>query len=349
MDPNARLPAKEVGDELAKQYYLVLQTRPKLLRLFYKGFSKIGRPGNNGKMCSYTLSDTDDDNLNMLSSGGFDSAEVTSIISQDSQDGSVLVVVGGYFTCKNRPERNFTQVFLLAPQVNGYFVLNDMLHFDDTSVLPANNETKVVRKEVADASLIVEDGSKIPDASVVMKPIPKADAVDDTGNGNNRESHAFTECSTVHVKNLPANDASAKVANALNKFGPIKRGGIEIRNTTWNYHYGFVEFEEAIAAERAIKASPLRIDGKKVAVQMKRGSREQMRIIEEEGRHRGKGVYDFRGWRESMEGQSKAQEEEGRTGVDHAWDCEQVNEEHRKFQEEQMKLEEENGEEENQH
>lgn len=76
----------------------------------------------------------DENDLNMLSSGGVDSVEVSSVISQDSQDGGVFVVVGGYFISNERPARNFTQTFFLAPQENGgYFACNDLFKLIDIS------------------------------------------------------------------------------------------------------------------------------------------------------------------------------------------------------------------------
>lgn len=74
----------------------------------------------------------------MLSSGDFDSVEVTSVISQDSQGGSVIVGFGGYFTLNERPARNFIQTFFLAPQEPGYYVFNDVFNFIDISEAPAN-------------------------------------------------------------------------------------------------------------------------------------------------------------------------------------------------------------------
>ena len=40
-------------------------------------------------------------------------------------------MVTGWFTLKDAPKRKFTQTFFLAPQENGYYVLNDILRFDN--------------------------------------------------------------------------------------------------------------------------------------------------------------------------------------------------------------------------
>ena len=73
------------------------------------------------------------EDLNMLSSGGFNSVEVTSFKSKETHSGGILLVADGFFTSHERPGRNFTQRFFLSPQETGYFVLTDMFKFVDTS------------------------------------------------------------------------------------------------------------------------------------------------------------------------------------------------------------------------
>lgn len=71
--------------------------------------------------------------LKTLSYGDFKSAEITSYDIQESHDGGFLLVVTGYFTLNERLRRKFTQTFFLAPQENGYFVLNDIFRFVNES------------------------------------------------------------------------------------------------------------------------------------------------------------------------------------------------------------------------
>lgn len=62
----------------------------------------------------------------------------TQILTADAQfsykDG-VIVLVTGCITGNNKVKRKFTQSFFLAPQDNGYFVLNDVFRYidDETS------------------------------------------------------------------------------------------------------------------------------------------------------------------------------------------------------------------------
>lgn len=58
-------------------------------------------------------------------------AEITTVDSQESYNGGVLVLVTGYLTGSDNNRQKFTQSFFLAPQDNGYFVLNDVFRFVD--------------------------------------------------------------------------------------------------------------------------------------------------------------------------------------------------------------------------
>lgn len=58
-------------------------------------------------------------------------AEIKTVDSLESLNGSVLVMVTGSLSSHGRPKRNFVQTFFLAPQEVGYFVLNDMFRYLD--------------------------------------------------------------------------------------------------------------------------------------------------------------------------------------------------------------------------
>ncbi|XP_020886145.1 putative G3BP-like protein isoform X1 [Arabidopsis lyrata subsp. lyrata] len=271
--------AKQVGDEFARQYYQTLQNSPENIYLLYKDNSKISRPGLDGTMRVFTLSDVDENDLKMQSSGGFDSVEVTSVTSQDSHEKGIVVAVYGYFTFNERPARNFTQSFFLAPQEKGYFVLTDMFKFVDIPEANDVIEEKVPETEEA-ALRVSENVPKLSYASVVMKEIrigqgqhfsscdysPEIKPI----NGNSRESQMVSEGAAICVKNLPLNATIALVKNALKQFGEIRRGGVKVRSTKYyEGKYAYVEFEEADAANRAIMASPLSIDGYRIYLEKK--------------------------------------------------------------------------------
>ncbi|CAH2053964.1 unnamed protein product [Thlaspi arvense] len=313
--PPARQPAKAVGDEFAKQYFRLLREFPQHLDKVYQDNSQIARPVEGGMMRVFTFSEKHE-NLNMLSSGGFDSAEVTCITSTDSQNGGVLVIVSGYFTLNMRRERDFMQTFFLAPQEapNSYFVFTDIFNFVD-------NDGRVVSGEDSKASIL-----SVNDAALTE------------------------ECSSVHVRSIPPGGRNIPaIRDAFKRFGRIKNGGIRIINPGWNYCYAFVEFEEANAAKRAIKASRVWIAGRLVEVSKPRsqGFLEQRKTHEEEeasmmlqgGTSEQLGDFDLWDWLKSMQVESILHGD-CRVGD---YSQSQVMEEHRKFLEElQRKHDDEN-------
>ncbi|XP_020886577.1 geranylgeranyl transferase type-2 subunit alpha 2 [Arabidopsis lyrata subsp. lyrata] len=183
MDPSSRHSAKEVGDGFAERYYKTLQYYPGLLYRYYNDVSKITRPGLDGTMRSSTLQDMIKD-LDMLSSGGFDSVEdleVTSFMSQESHSGGILVTADGFFTSHERPARKFTQNFFLAPQENDYFALTDMFKFvdipeandiKDLSVIPAvpkSTTTNTEKDEVIDRLVALKVETRLIEAVQAVK------------------------------------------------------------------------------------------------------------------------------------------------------------------------------------
>lgn len=70
--------------------------------------------------------------------------EILTVDAQGSYCKGVLVLVTGYM-CGKTGKRKFSQSFFLAPQENGFYVLNDIFRFvdDDMSVemdMPINDD-----------------------------------------------------------------------------------------------------------------------------------------------------------------------------------------------------------------
>ncbi|KAM7270068.1 hypothetical protein ACFE04_029282 [Oxalis oulophora] len=123
------VPAETVGNAFVHQYYIILHRNPELVHRFYLEGSKLGRPEENGVMTITTTMQAINDKIVSLQTGNF-TVEISTIDSQDSYNGGVLVLVTGYLTKANM-RRQFTQSFFLAPQENGYYVLNDVLRYAD--------------------------------------------------------------------------------------------------------------------------------------------------------------------------------------------------------------------------
>ncbi|CAN7080102.1 unnamed protein product [Brassica oleracea var. botrytis] len=135
MDP-AQVPAPVVdplvvGRAFVMQYYEILHKHPQHLHRFYHEISKVGRVGQDGVMRDFYTLEGIREELDTLSFGDFESAKITSYHTQESHSGGFIVLVTGWFTLKDALKRKFTQTFFLAPQENGYYVLNDILRFDN--------------------------------------------------------------------------------------------------------------------------------------------------------------------------------------------------------------------------
>ncbi|ESQ33392.1 hypothetical protein EUTSA_v100076241mg [Eutrema salsugineum] len=204
----------------------------------------------------------------------------------------------------------------------------------------------------AEASPVMIDGRKVPVAKArgqhpSSDPSPEKKA--GTGNGNNHEDQAVTEDAGICVKNLPPDATIASVQKEFEQFGAIRRDGIRVINRL-AYSFAFIDFEEENAARIAMEASPIIVLGRRFFVQKNRRAHRSYWNSQSSGQGnmhirqemRGTEVYHIRkDWQKSNEEQSKRQDEERGTGIDHSRNYEQAVEEHGKIQGEQMKLQEE--------
>ncbi|XP_060180263.1 nuclear transport factor 2-like isoform X2 [Lycium barbarum] len=126
---------------------------------------------------------------------------------------------------------------------------------------PAPAPRKIVPKSV-------EQVSQPPAAAPADSSVLSSDFVD---NGNNQEGEA--DGYSVYIKGLPMSATPAMLEDEFKKFGPIKNGGIQVRsNRQQGFTFGFVEFEEATAVQKAIEASPILIGGRQAAVEGKKST-----------------------------------------------------------------------------
>lgn len=86
-------------------------------------------------------------------------AEIKTADSQKSFMEGVTVLVTGCLTGKDNLRRNFAQSFFLAPQDNGYFVLNDVFRYvEDQGPLELR---QVNGDDVAAVTVTPESGKKM--------------------------------------------------------------------------------------------------------------------------------------------------------------------------------------------
>ncbi|GAB2296926.1 hypothetical protein Dimus_031028 [Dionaea muscipula] len=110
-------------------------------------------------------------------------------------------------------------------------------------------------------------------ASTAAAPASPSEASSPVGgkpseSGNPEEE---VEGYSIYVRNLPLNVTVSQLEAEFQKFGPIRRGGVQVRsNRQQRTCYGFVEFVAASSMEGAIEASPINIGGRQAVVEIKR-------------------------------------------------------------------------------
>ncbi|KAK3038484.1 hypothetical protein RJ639_029782 [Escallonia herrerae] len=125
-----------VAWSFVEQYYNMLHDSPENAHTFYRELSVVGRPGSDDAMVSVTTLQGIHEKI-MASNSKDHRVEIADVYAQDSYMGGVIARVAGFLTAKDTgASREFTQIFFLAKQVDGYFVLNDFLLLKKPSKTP---------------------------------------------------------------------------------------------------------------------------------------------------------------------------------------------------------------------
>ncbi|KAF7803087.1 putative G3BP-like protein isoform X1 [Senna tora] len=149
--------AQVVGNAFVEQYYHILHHSPELVYRFYQESSVLSRPDSKGLMASVTTMQGINEKILSLNFKDF-KAEIKTADAQKSYKEGVTVLVTGCLTGKDNLRRQFAQSFFLAPQDNGYFVLNDVFRYLDDS---ESSEQHVVN-EVGDATSVINTPDPAP-------------------------------------------------------------------------------------------------------------------------------------------------------------------------------------------
>ncbi|KAK8637179.1 hypothetical protein V6N13_064605 [Hibiscus sabdariffa] len=346
-----------VGNAFVEQYYRVLYDSPELAHRFYHDSSVLSRPDSNGVMTSVTTMQGINEKILSLDYKNY-KAEINTADAQKSYKEGVTVLVTGCLTGKDNLKRKFAQSFFLAPQDNGYFVLNDVLRYVEdgereslenqkvngvhdaprvpsaaeheptqgvdpsptdtaTSLVeenqnvaeqasdPSDKEIQLVNEKealpasqshsnsndmpvVESASSAQEDTQKKSYASIVkvpkgssgptrvyvptnssrmlppktesQPPVSPAPAPPEASTPSSIDAHESNdipeevEGHSIYIKNLPFNVTPAQLEQEFKKFGPIKQGGVQVRNNKQQgYCFGFVEFLSLSSMNDAIQ------------------------------------------------------------------------------------------------
>ncbi|KAK9898411.1 NTF2-domain-containing protein [Cystobasidium minutum MCA 4210] len=137
--------ASQVGWMFVPQYYTFVNKDPARLHCFYTKKSTLihGVEGEDSQPC-YGQQDIHEKIMSL----GFEDCKVfvSTVDSQSSAEGGIIIQVVGELSNRGGPWRKFAQTFFLAEQPNGYFVLNDIFRYikeesdeDETSAPPATS------------------------------------------------------------------------------------------------------------------------------------------------------------------------------------------------------------------
>ncbi|KAF4385575.1 hypothetical protein F8388_010131 [Cannabis sativa] len=127
-------------------------------------------------------------------------------------------------------------------------------------------------------------GSAVPD------PVPETSAPSGTSPPESSNGNEEVEGYSIYIRNLPLSVTDVELEMEFKKFGPIKQGGVQVRNNKQQgYCFGFVEFQSLSSMNSAIqlsaadldcqviylgnfciKASPINVGGRQAVVEIKR-------------------------------------------------------------------------------
>ncbi|KAG9446827.1 hypothetical protein H6P81_012955 [Aristolochia fimbriata] len=92
---------------------------------------------------------------------------------------------------------------------------------------------------------------------------------------------------SVYVRNLPSTVSASDIEQELSNFGRIRPEGVVIRNRKdLGVCYAFVEFEDILGAQNAVKGSPVQLCGRQVHIEERRPNANALRGRRGRGRGR---------------------------------------------------------------
>ncbi|MQL69145.1 hypothetical protein Taro_001404, partial [Colocasia esculenta] len=91
-------------------------------------------------------------------------------------------------------------------------------------------------------------------SEAIAVPAPEAAAPCRNDGNESSNPHDEAEGHSIYIRSLPQNATPADVVEEFKKFGPIKVGGVQVRNhRQFGYCFGFVEFESESSMQAAIE------------------------------------------------------------------------------------------------
>ncbi|XP_020538890.1 nuclear transport factor 2 isoform X2 [Jatropha curcas] len=228
--------AEVVGNAFVEQYYHILHTSPEVVYRFYQDSSVLSRPDANGVMTSVATMQGINEKILSLNFKDY-KAEIKTADAQKSYKEGVTVLVTGCLMGKDNLKRKFAQSFFLAPQDNGYFVLNDVFTFvkddeplennpvnniDSAPTVPSNPDSDPAALVVEHDKQAVEEAND-PVDSDIERVYEKEVVVETQSDSNwNNDSVVVESASSIAQEDIPKKSYASIVKVARGSTGPTK-------------------------------------------------------------------------------------------------------------------------------
>ncbi|KAF2282319.1 hypothetical protein GH714_043848 [Hevea brasiliensis] len=165
-----------------------------------------------------------------------------------STDGEILISVDASpAALEYAPKKSYASIV----KVTKGTVLSSVYVATNSKVAPANSEKQSLNS---------------------AKPAygPEVVAPTSVGAPESSDVHEEAEGYSIYIRNLPFNATAVQLDEVFKKFGPIKRGGIQVRSNKQGFCFGFVEFETWNSMQSALEASPINIGDCQATVEEKK-------------------------------------------------------------------------------
>ncbi|KAM7268111.1 hypothetical protein ACFE04_010277 [Oxalis oulophora] len=293
--------AQMIANAFVQQYYHILHNSPELVFRFYQDSSMISRPDSAGLMTSVTT-------MNQPVNASDEAIQLNSIpVSVPSivhdppvPDPVPTVEAGKQNAAESAPNRDLPSVnekeavgetgaqshvngkddrTLVEIQVTSSSTQEDTPKKSYASIVkvpkgspgptkvyvPTNTQKRIPEK--------TNNQLTAPAAPAAPVPVPQEAALSNTGADPGNTTHQDVEGHSIYIRKLPSDITESQLELEFKKFGPIKQGGVQVRNNKQQgYFFGFVEFLNLSSMTDAVKASPVNIKGCQTIIEVKRAN-----------------------------------------------------------------------------
>ncbi|KAI5680047.1 hypothetical protein M9H77_01274 [Catharanthus roseus] len=123
----------------------------------------------------------------------------------------------------------------------------------------------------ASQPVVQQFNAAAPVMSEVIEDVPDEGLLHEEGFLDLSSSFSSGGSKSIYIRNLPSSISTLEVLEEFKNFGKVKPDGVFLRNRQdGNACYAFVEFEDAQSAQNAVKASPLKMAGRQVFIEMRK-------------------------------------------------------------------------------